>query len=86
MGRLMGKRVPNLSRRPVRTTNHKRVAAWVVQALQSSSRAISLNDTNASPREPVTQNINGLPGRSPYRVGDEQQQADAGKPTPASSG
>ena len=71
MGRLMGERVPNLSRRPVRTTNHKRVAAWVVQALQSSSRAISLNDTNTSPREPVTQNINGLPGRSPYRVGDD---------------
>jgi hypothetical protein len=29
-----------------------------------------LKDTNASPREPVTQNINGLPGRSPCRVGD----------------
>ena len=85
MGRLVGERVPDLSRRSVRATDHKRVAAWVIEPLQSPLGAIPLNDANASPREPVAQNINGLPGRRPHRDGSEQRQKEAGKQTPATS-
>ena len=61
MGRLVSKGVPDLRWRPVRTTDHQGVASRVVEALQPSSGAISLNHGDTCPRESVAQNVNGLP-------------------------
>ena len=85
MGRLVGKGVPHLGWRPVRATDDQGVAAWVIQALEPSLRAVFLNDTDPSLRELVAQNINGFPGHRLGWDGRKERQADAWKPTPATA-
>ncbi len=53
MGCLVGKGVPVLGWGAVRATNHKGVAAWVIQTLEPSLRAIPLNHAQTSLRELV---------------------------------
>ena len=85
MGCLVGKGVPDLGWGPVRATNHKGVAAWVIQTLEPSLRAVPLNHTHTSLRELVAQNINGFPGHRLRRNGCKDWQAKGWKPTPTTS-
>tara|TARA_B100001059_G_C17760707_1_gene542659 strand:- start:1052 stop:1318 length:267 start_codon:yes stop_codon:yes gene_type:complete len=72
MGRLVSKGVPDLVWGPVRSTDHKGVAAWVIKTLEPSLRAVFLNYTHTSLQELIAKNINGFPGHRLRRNGSEK--------------
>jgi hypothetical protein len=62
MGGFMGQGVPHLRGCLMRSADHEGVTSGVVQALQTATGTVLLNNTHPGAGQPSPQGINGFPG------------------------